>query len=319
MVELNLRLEAAMTNGDRSPIGSRHFDSAPSSSLSQQSPYSFWEYQPSGGTDRFQGNFGMRQLSLGFRPHQDVQVTLGPNRYEVTDAENLCMEHAFSPQCKFAFLSVPLGYFGGEVAYDRERKDEAFKRLKLGVAAMHVGYGGIFVMGQGMFSHRLGGDKDSPLGTLHGYAGVHDNPSEDKGKIYMPGVTIGEGAVAQLEYGIFTGLLGYSHRFGKNVNEMGFLENATRDGYTLGLTFKPGAFQFHSMLSYLTRLDTTDDPTKPPKDPTEWQSELNVGWRLVDGMLLALGYRGIYGEENAHMGFLGIRTDLRHTFPFGTQ
>ena len=319
IAEFNLRIEDSFTNSGKSAIGSPNFDSYPSSSLGHKSTNLLWDHQPTDDKELPRGYVGIRQLSLGLKPHPDVQVTLGLNRYEITDAENLCMENVFSTQCKFAFLYAPIGYGGGEVAYDRVRKDDALKRLKFGAAVMHLGYGGVLMMANGMVSHQLGETQDSPTLTLHGYVGYFDNPKEDKGKSYLPGITTGEGALSRLDHGIFTGFLLYAHRNGSNMNEVGFIETGKRDAFSLGLALKPDVFQFYSTVSYLTRSETTTDPAQAPKDKTEWQTELNAGWRVANGLVLAVGHRGIFGEKNAHMGFLGIITDLRHTFPLGTD
>lgn len=311
------RVEGAFTNAQRTTIGSNLFDSTPSSSLARQSPMSLWEYEPSDDNDRLRANFGIRSATIGYRLAQDFNFRIGPHRYDITEAERLCMDNTFAPSCKFSFFSFPIGFIGGEFRYDRRRDTETVRQLMFSLSGMNTGFGGGFGMVQGLATFALEPGATAPRFTLHAFAGLHSNPQPEEGHLVDPGLTHGEGVGLQFDYSLFTGGFTYAHRDGHSLDEAGVGEDHRRDVLTTYLQVRPGDFLVRGTFSFLSRTDREGISVDPPTGMTEPHTELFGGWRPIDGLLLGLGYHGVYGERPAHVAFIGVSTDLRLNLPFG--
>jgi hypothetical protein len=313
------RVEGSFTNGQRSSLGINYFDTSPSSSLAEESPMSLWEHEARDENDLLRANFGIRSASLGFK-FGNFQLRLGPHRYDITQAEKLCMEGIFSSQCKFAFLSVPLGYFGGELAYELKSKTDTLRRLYFSAGGMDTGFGGFLALFQGLGTFAFNNAEDAPALTLHAYGGWHSNEEEEG--LSDPGITHAEGFVIQyddnFDGGKWNAGVAYGHRAGRSMDLEGMEAAHTRDVMSFYAGVNPGKFLIRGMYSHASTTEGDAVNLSPPSAGKEFHSELSVGYQLVDGLSLSLGHRGVYGGEgDVHIGFLGLNTDLQHKFNLG--
>ena len=227
------------------------------------------------------------------------------------------MNGSYSAQCKFAFVSFPMGVFGGELAYDRQRDSGTLRRAMAAVVSEVTGFNGFFIMGHGLLNFALGDGEDAPQLTLYGYASAHDNPQNESERLVAPGFTHAEGGFVQFDYDFFRAGVFFANRFGQGIDALGQREESQRQVTSGMVEFHPGDFRIRSMLSYLTRQDLEGPMGTAPEGRDETHLEFNVGYNILENLLLSGGYYGVYGGETPiHMGFVGLRTDFRHTFPF---
>ena len=78
-----------------------------------------------------------------------------------------------------------------------------------------------------------------------------------------------------------------------------------------------GDFRIRGLFTYLHKTKGKNVIMEPPKVQEEYQTEFSFGYKLPEGLLLAIGYRGAYGEENNHIGFIGLNTDFKGKIDFG--
>lgn len=316
------RLEGGAAKAGRTPIGLNYFESNPSGSLSDRSPLGAWVYEPKDDQDQLRANFGIRTLRFGYRLNPDVQFSFGRHRYEQTESDRLFMANAFSPQAKFAELSLPLHWLGGELRYDRQREAETVRQLLVSGAVQYGADSTVLGMGQFLTALAFAKGPKAPLLTLAAYAGVRSNPQPEEGPpLADPGMTHGEGFGLTLDYGIFTGGIAYGRLFGSSRDDTGSESTGERGVGTLLLDVHPGDFRFRGALSFLSRADAEDATSAPPSGQNETHTELTVGYQPVKGLNLALGYRGAYGQEDfaTHMGFLGVQTSFKGEIPFASE
>jgi len=131
------------------------------------------------------------------------------------------------------------------------------------------------------------------------------------------GITHGEGFALQFDYGIFTGAFAFSHSYNASHDPAGLFVTDERTVGTLMADLHPGNFRFRGAASFLSRAKGNDVDTTPPIGQNEFDTELTAGYRIVDGLVVSLGYRGAYGAGPAnHMAFLGLATSFQGTVPF---
>ncbi len=309
------RVEGAFTNGGRSPLGINFSDSAPSGSLSKDSPWALWVHEKRGPQDTLRANFGIRGLTVGGKI-KNWQIRVGVHRFDTVEADNLCMAESFGSQCKFAFLGFPLGWAGGEIRYDRRQETESLRRLYFRGAAMHVGYGGAFGVAEGLVQFALGSALRAPTLLATAYAALQSNPpTEDSSS--RPGLTRGAGATIQFDAkGVSLGA-GISYQHGESGEEEIPQEEHRRLTQTTYLNGRVKNFILHGALTYASRSDNNNIGHASSTEQSELHLEASVAYQPVKGLSLVAGYRGILvGEAPSHMAFLGINTDLRFQIPF---
>ncbi len=317
------RVEGAYTNANQTPMKVNYFDAAPSGSLSKASPLSLWNLEPKSDEDTVRGNFGIRSLSIGFNIHRDVKIRLGPHRYDITQAESHCTEGFFGPQCKFAFISPPLGWLGGQLEYDRQNKTGEFRRGNLSAALTETGLGSLFALFQGLLVFGFGEAEDDWKWTLHGYSSVHSNQQEDEEAKKFPKNTLGFGFLTQVEHKDFVSGVGLGRQNGVTQKVEGFEELDDLNDRSIFYSyvgFNPGKFRTRAMVGMLRREDSGDILNNPPTPQSEVHTELSGGFEFIDGLRLVLGYRGAYGEERQdHIGFVALGTNFKPAISFETK
>lgn len=312
-----LRLEGFVGYDPLTPIGAHYFDASPSSTISDQSPVSAVVYQPNGTTDYLRSYFGIRQFTLGYRFTPDFQVRFGRNRYDLTESDRLMMTNTYTWQSQFADVLVPLHWLGGELRYDRVRPNENLRQLLFSASAWNGAGSSVMGLGQGLFTYALADGANAPRLTLTAYVSLRGNPQPATGpSLQDPGFTHGEGFATQFDVDFFTAAAALSHSYNTSHSAAGLHVTDDRAVGTLLLDFHPGNWRFHGMASFLSRAQASDADRDPAKGQTEIDTEVTAGYRIVDGLVASIGYRGEYGPIPNHMAFLGLTTSFNGRIPF---
>lgn len=292
-LQFHLRGEGSVTNADRTFIGAKYWDSQPSSSLSDRSFLSFYEYEPKSKQDHLRANLGLRRLTATMRPISDFQIQLGINRWDIKDLEGICMEGVYSWACKFAFASLPIGIFGGEIAYDRKRiktvgglekanvvddlEDEECqaknlqsssaenkKRCSRVYASLRITPGGKFGQDSQLFIlPQVGGQLNTSAGinlATTAYLGAYENIAGDT-PLFDAGWTLLAGIGILAKYKGFRLLGAYSYRNQSQKDELALPLEEQRRAITLSPSYewnlKKGELRLQGTVSFLQRSNTS--------------------------------------------------------------
>jgi len=315
-----LRLEGFVGYDPLTPIGAHYFDASPSSTISDQAPVSAVVYKPADAADQLRAYFGIRQFTLGYRFTPDFQIRFGRNRYDLTESDRLMMTNTYTWQSQFADVLVPLHWLGGELRYDRVRPTETARQLMLSASAWNGAGSSVMGMGQGLVTFALADGPNASRLTFTTYVSLRRNPQPATGPALQdPGFTHGEGFATQFDYDFFTSAIALSHSYNSSHSGPGLRVTDERTVASLLLDFHPGNWRFHGIASFLSRDQASDADNQPPKGQTEFDTEVTAGYRIVDGFVLSLGYRGEYGPIPNHMAFLGISTSFNGRIPFSPR
>jgi len=317
----DFRLEGFAGYDPTTPLGGHYFDASPSSTISDRSPASAWVYTPSSDKDNLRGYFGIRQFTLGYHFTPDLQLRIGRTRYDQTESDRLMMANAYTWQTQFADLVIPLHWLGAELRYDRVRPSDTLRQLLFSAAAWNGAGDSWMGMGQGLASFAFSDASDAPRLTATAYAAFRHNAQPATGPALSdPGNSHGEGLALQFDYGIFTSALAFSHS-GNTSHDAGGLQLLdNRDIASLMLDFHPGNWRFRGVASFLNQAKASDLVAAPAHGLSEFDTELTVNYRIVEGLVASLGYRGVYGEgQSNHMGFLGLTTSFQGSIPFSSS
>lgn len=315
---LDFRLEGGAAYNGVSPIGANYFFSQPSGAMSDAGSGGAWVNRPDDPESPMRGNFGVNSLSAGFRFARDFQIRFGRFRYEQTEGELTTTANTFIGQSNYANVTIPLHWLGGEFRWDRRREDGAVRRLLLSAAAMNGADETAMGVFQGMITLGLGEGSAAPRLSLHAHGEVRSNPQNEDRTLTDTGLTHGEGLGIYFDYDWFQAGYNFNYRFGSSHESLRLENTDERHQNTLFVDFHPDRWRFRGAISFLNQAQAHDAGLHPATARTETHTEIYAGYHPVDGLLLAVGYRGIYGDEGGtHMGFLGIRTSFNGVIPLG--
>ncbi|HKY62447.1 MAG TPA: hypothetical protein VJR29_03430 [bacterium] len=278
-------LEGSLHDVDASPLGVDHYDLTP--------PFNF-------------------TLSGGLAIRDSFYLRLGRHHYEKTEVEGLLTNRAYSVAANFANIVPDLGIFGGEALYHIDNDEGTLRELKTNVAYLKSKDRSHFGILEGLVTLGLEDHSEAPTLTLAAYGTVQPEAEATSFKS-QPGLVHGQGIGAALEYGMFSGVFGFTHRYG------GFQGSAVeeRSAVTLALMLAPDNFLFRGAYSWITQSTTADSEANPPIAISENHLEFSAGYYPSESFLLSMGYRGVHGQYYAsNQVFLGLQTAFSGAVPF---
>jgi hypothetical protein len=288
---VNSGLEVGIARYHSTPMGVRYFDTDPS-----------FYYA----------------ANAGYQIHQDWSVRVGRYHYEISDIDQLITSESYHIASTFASVTVPLGWFGGEFRFERERDEGVLLRSLLAAAFMQSDDGTPLGLFQGALTFAIS-EGDDPLQlSLAGNFSTRGSTVAESGLSDGKGETWGVGAATQLEMGIFSTVLSYQYRDGEYFKHLTsrFLE--TRSAMTTVLSLAPGKWRARASYSMLHQL-VNEAPLEyagTPENEHHW--ELHGGYYPLEGLLISLGYRGVRGKNNfkSDFLFLGFQTAFQKLLKF---
>lgn len=284
-VFLELQLEGAYHDTGASPLGVDHYDVT--------TPLNF-------------------TLSGGLAIRDSFYLRLGRYHYEKTEVEGLLTNRAYSVAANFANITPDLGILGGEALYQVNNEDGHLRQFKTNVAYFSSRDRSHFGIFEGVATFAFEDNRDSPTLSLAAYGTIQPEAEATSFKA-KDGLVHGQGLATSLQAGIFTGTLGFTHRFGA------FQATAVeeRSAFSVAMMLAPENFLFRGAYSWITQSASADTDASPPLASSENHLEFSVGYYPNESFLLSAGYRGIQGEAYAsNQIFLGLQTSFSGAIPF---
>lgn len=251
-------------------------------------------------------------LSGGLAIRDSFYLRLGRYHYEKTEVEGLLTNKAYSVPANFANITPDLGIFGGEALYQVSNEDGHLRELKTNVAYFASRDRSHFGIFEGLATFAFEDKLESPTISLAAYGTIQPEAEASSIKA-KDGLVHGQGLAASLNAGIFTGTLGFTHRFGA------FQATAVeeRSAFTLAFMLNPENFLFRGAYSWITQSASMDTDDSPPIAATENHFEITAGYYPSESFLISAGYRGVQGELYAsNQIFLGLQTSFSGAVPF---
>jgi hypothetical protein len=278
-------LEGGVHDTDASPLGVDHYDVT--------TPFNF-------------------TLSGGLAIRDSFFLRLGRHHYEKTEVEAILTNRAFSAAANFANIVPDLGILGAEALYRIDNEDGSLRELKTNVAYFYSKDRSHFGIVEGLVTLGLEEHSDAPTLTLAAYGTVQPEAEASSIKA-RDGLVHGQGLAASLDYGIFSGAVGFAHRYGAFPAEA----SEERSAVTLAITLAPDNFLFRGAYSWISQSTTPDGQSHPPIALSENHFEVSVGYHPSDSFLVSAGYRGAHGERYAsNQIFMGLQTAFAGVVPF---
>ena len=277
--------EGSVHDIDASPLGIDHYDMTP--------PLNF-------------------TLSGGLAIRDAFFLRLGRYHYEKTEVEGLLTNRAYSTAANFANTVPDLGIFGAEALYQISNDDGALRELKTNLAyfaSQDRSHLGIL---EGLVTFGLEDHSDAATLSLAAYGTIQPEAQANSFKS-QNGIVHGQGLAASLDHGIFSGVFGFTHRYGAFLNAA--VEE--RSAVTLALMLTPENFLLRGAYSWISQSITLDSESEPPTASSENHLEISAGYYPSDSFLISAGYRGVHSETYAsNQIFLGIQTSFSGALPF---
>ncbi len=314
---LELNVETGYYNEVESPAELDYYEQHGSHSLTPASP--FLLINSIGGTPATPSRYhlGVRSFSTGWRFDNGIQLRIGPHYYEQTHFDNFFTNYGYAPGAEYAKTWIPLGWLNAEFRYDYRADRGIVREATIAAAVMGGADGTVMGISNGGLRLALGDSNNPPVLGLTTYLALRGNPPDPgRSDIVDHGNTLGVGGGAFMEYGIFSGGVGFSyqHAWSRGAD---FSTLADRSVATFLADFHPDQFRIRGALFLLNRADSGNLTLSPAVGVTETNTELTFGYRPLDWMEFTVGYRGAYGDGyGVHMGFIGLQTYLQRTVEF---
>lgn len=251
-------------------------------------------------------------LSGGLAIRDSFYLRLGRHHYEKTEVEGMLTHRAFSTAANFANTVPELGIFGGEALYHIDNDEGGLRELKTNVAYFSSKDRSHFGIIEGLVTLGLENHSEAPTLTFAAFGTIQPEAEASIVKA-RDGLVHGQGLAGSFDHGIFSGALGFTHRYG------GFSSAASEElsVVTLAIMLAPENFLFRGAYSWITQSTTADSEAHPPIAQSENHLEFSVGYYPSESFLLAAGYRGAHGDRYAsNQIFLGMQTSFAGAVPF---
>lgn len=248
-------------------------------------------------------------LNGGFFFTDDFKLRLGRHHYEKTELEAILTRDSYNVAPIFANLIIPLGWLGGELAFARDSEEGVVQQLHLRPAFYRGDNGAVLGILDGLVTFMLGDQEGDGDLSFAGDITLRDGSPPGSSVVRGTGNAWGMGLAMELDYGIFSGAMGYHRSWGDYFSEDFGHNTETRDAITARVAFSPGRFLLRGSLSFLNELTEENPELFPGRagDESHWEGQ--IGYRPVEDLLLSGGYRAVTGfGTGSHFLFLGVQT-----------